>query len=50
MQEIITLLTFNIFVKIYLQYLNINYKVINVLKLTLLNLLVLAKENKTTIF
>ncbi len=50
MEEIITLLTFNILVKIYLQYLNINYKVVNILRLTLFNFLVLAKEDKTTIF
>jgi hypothetical protein len=50
MQEIITLLTFNVFVKICLQYLNVNHEIIDALKLILLNLLVLAREDKTIIF
>jgi len=50
MQKIITLLIFNIFIKIYFSYLNIDYKVINALKLTLLNFLVFAKKSKTMIF
>jgi hypothetical protein len=50
MQEIVTLLMFNIFVKICFQYLNVNYEVVNALKLTLFNLLVFVREDKTTIF
>ena len=50
MQEMITSLTFNVFVKICLQCLNVNYEVVYALKLILLDLLVLARENETTIF
>jgi len=50
MQEIITSLTFNVFVKICLQCLNVNYEIVNVLKLTLFGFLVLARENEATIF
>ena len=50
MQKIIMLLIFDIFVKICLQYLNINYKIINILKLILFNFFVFAREKKTTIF
>jgi len=50
MQEIIMSLTFNIFVKIRLQCFNVNYEIVDSLKLILLDLLVLAREDKTTIF
>jgi len=50
MQKMITSLTFNIFVKICLQCLNVNYEVVGALKLTLFDFLVLAREDETTIF
>jgi len=50
MQEIITLLTFNIFVEIRFKCFKIYYKVINVLQQLLLNVLMFLRESKTTIF
>jgi hypothetical protein len=49
MQEIITSLTFNIFVKICFEHFKIYYEVINALQQLLLDVFIFLKENKTTI-
>jgi len=49
MQEMITLLTFNIFVKICFERFKICHEVINALRQLLLNVLIFLRENKTTI-
>ena len=46
----ITSLTLNVFVKICFQCLNVNYEVVNALRLIFLSFLVLAREDEVTIF
>jgi len=50
MQKIITLLTFNIFVKICFERFKIYYKVVDALRQLLLDVLIFLKEIETTIF
>jgi hypothetical protein len=49
MQKIITLLIFNIFVKICFERFKMYYKVVDALRQLLLNILIFLKKSKTTI-
>jgi hypothetical protein len=49
MQKIITLLMFNIFVKICFERFKIYYEIIDTLRRLLFNVLIFSKKSKTTI-
>ncbi len=50
MQEIVTSLTFNIFVKICFERFKIHYEIVNALRQLLFNIFIFLKESETTIF
>jgi len=49
MQEMVTSLTFNIFVKICFERFKIYHEIVNALRRLLLNVLIFSKESETTI-